>query len=904
MITEYIYRRKAKKPNASIFWVTATSEESINLQFRRIAEQLLSASALTDESTQAKQNIQTSNRNVPQGQDAVVDVASLQAETYPGLEYVQSWMLAPGHEDWLLILDSFDDIQMNVRRFLPVGAAGSVVITTRDRRVVGPISTSGISLNAMDSPDAERLLLRLQKWNSTLDWENPESHPEYDAIRLIVQELNGFPLAIDQAAAFIRENTPMKFQEYLNFLKPRSEDRELLMRFKEANPKYTESVMTTWEISLHYLERTQPKACRILQLLGFFNHSWIAESLLTTVTKATIWRFASKYVKRRLPIKLQDELAYLKDDVGFRTAIGALTSLSLVQRDLGGHLGPALSVHPLVHEWSRVRLNSSPAQQASYAITAMLILYQSFPLELITRVYNEPLDDLKGLYSRVDQVMLQLRSVLLNLRDYLAYGGSAPVECFILCGTLLLASYEKHSIYLRPMDTSIVNDIHLTMRIIATRIEPRWRPIHSIISTAFANLPLSSHVNAKSRVCDALESIRLVDALEDSDAPLVMLLVTVINDVSDSPDKVQQSLFALVSAGQEETDVQRSSNAQHANKAISKQPYVKQRELDVRLFTELRRVLASAPHISAFVQLVTLYVDVCLVSLMTPEEYHACSGLSLVESLSGVTLSHLYFNVKAAYICLGAKLLLEDTEYRDFDGIRRMFSLAMRECLVTLKEHQKERKKDQAKLTVARWSRSSYTSSSFGRVGSPIETSKFPRLLLSAFSSFDYIWLTTIRVAEAISDPKSIWKISGKGGSYHGALNRTQRQYALRLINRARMVFNYVKARIFEQQILDLETTYLPILYNRQGLIQIFTNLEDWPTVSGLVQETLQCGEIVEMYIRKIDKPWEPEEGKSEICNHIKLGVPHSVAREVNKQSSNSYAAWIPFFRRSQKQGM
>lgn len=814
-------------------------------------------------------------------------------------------MLAPGHEDWLLILDSFDDIQINVRRFLPVGASGSVVITTRDRRVIGSIATSGIPLDAMDSPDAERLFLRLQKWNSSLDWGNPESHPEYDAVRLIVQELNGFPLAIDQAAAFIRENTPMMFQEYLKFLKPRSEDRELLMRFKEANPKYPESVMTTWEISLRYLERTQTRASKILQLLGFFNHSWIAESLLTTVTKETVWRFASKYEKRRLPIKLQDELAYLKDDVGFRTAIGVLTSLSLVKRDLDGYLGPVLSVQPLVHEWSRVRLNSSPAQQASYSIAATLILYQSFPLELVTRVYNERLDDLKGLYSRVDQVMLQLRSVLLNLRDYQAYGDSTPVECFILCGTLLLASNEKHSIYHRPMDTSTVYDIHQTMGMIASQIEPRWKPIHSIISTALANLRLSSsRITTKSRVCDALESVTLVDPLEDSAAPLVMLLVTVINDVSDSPDMAQQSAYALVSAGQEEMDDERSSNVQQASKAISKPPYVKQRELDVRLFSELRRVLASAPYISAFVELVSLYVDVCLVNLMTPDEYHACSGLSLVESLTGVTLSHLDFELKAAYICLGAKLLLEDTKYRDFDGIRRIFSLATRECLVTLKELQKGRKKDEAELTVARWSRSSYISSSFGRVGSTIGTSRFPRCLLSAFNSFDYIWSTTSRVAEAISEPNSIWKISGQSGSYHGALNRTQRQYALRLINRARTVFNYVKALISEHQILDLETTYLPILYDRQGLIQIFINLEDWATVSGLVQDTLECKEIVNMYIRTIHKPWEPEEGRTEICNHIELGMPHSVAREVNKPSSKSYAAWLPFFRRSQKLGM
>lgn len=245
MIIEYIYRRKTRKPNASTFWVTATSEDSIDLQFRQIAEQLFKASASADEPGHTGPNAQISNGSVPQGQAGAVDVGNLQTATYLRLDYVKRWMLVPGHEDWLLVLDNLDDIRIDIRRFLPIRAAGSVVITTRDRRVIGTIATSGVLLDAMDSLDAERLFLRLHRLSSGLDLDSPESHPEYDAIRLIVQEMNGFPLAIDQAAAFIRENTPMRFQEYLDFLKPRSEDRELLMRFKEANPKYPDSVMTT-----------------------------------------------------------------------------------------------------------------------------------------------------------------------------------------------------------------------------------------------------------------------------------------------------------------------------------------------------------------------------------------------------------------------------------------------------------------------------------------------------------------------------------------------------------------------------------------------------------------------------------------------------------------------------------
>ena len=60
----------------------------------------------------------------------------------------------------------------------------------------------------------------------------------------------------------------------------------------------------------------------------------------------------------------------LRDDVGFRVAIGALTSLALIHKDVSG---PTLHVHPLVHEWIRGRLNSSPRQQAKFTIAATLI---------------------------------------------------------------------------------------------------------------------------------------------------------------------------------------------------------------------------------------------------------------------------------------------------------------------------------------------------------------------------------------------------------------------------------------------------------------------------------------------------------------------------------------------------
>lgn len=348
-------------------------------------------------------------------------------------------------------------------------------------------------------------------------------------------------------------------------------------------------------------------------------------------------------------------------------------------------------------------------------------------------------------------------------------------------------------------------------------------------------------------------------------------------------------------------NIQDSSNDQQHGKTKIYSANVKQRELDVQLFSELRRILASGSHISAFVRLVALYVDIRLVSLMTHDEYNACSGLSVVERLSSVTLSHLHFNEKAAYINLGARLLLEGNQYRDIDGIKRIFSLAMKECLTTSKEIQRESRTKQAQLALARWSHSSYISSSYGRASSAAQPSEDARYLILAFH---YIWSNTGPVAEAISDPESLWKIRGPSGSNHGKLNPTQRRYALRLVHKARTVLEHVSAQLPILQKDVIRLTYLNDLDDRQGLIKILANLEDWPAASGLIQDTLQSEAIVKHYIPMKHKPWEPEESKSITAKRIEPAKPGCNDTAVNQQSIKSNASWLPFLKRGQKKGM
>ena len=87
----------------------------------------------------------------------------------------------------------------------------------------------------MDAVDARRMFLDIQNSSTGVLRNNATAHPEAETLEDILEELQYFPVAIDQAASFIRENSPITLREYLEYIKPRSVNRERLMRLKKAN---------------------------------------------------------------------------------------------------------------------------------------------------------------------------------------------------------------------------------------------------------------------------------------------------------------------------------------------------------------------------------------------------------------------------------------------------------------------------------------------------------------------------------------------------------------------------------------------------------------------------------------------------------------------------------------------
>jgi hypothetical protein len=116
------------------------------------------------------------------------------------VDAVKRWL--GSQEGWLLILDNANDLGI-AREFIPQGKNGHVILTTR-ARAVGAVARV-VKIKTMDTEEGALFLLRRAKYvaeNAALDFA---SEADQAAAIEIAKQLDGLPLALDQAAAYIEE---------------------------------------------------------------------------------------------------------------------------------------------------------------------------------------------------------------------------------------------------------------------------------------------------------------------------------------------------------------------------------------------------------------------------------------------------------------------------------------------------------------------------------------------------------------------------------------------------------------------------------------------------------------------------------------------------------------------------
>ena len=303
VVLEYAYRHQSDY--AYIFWISGVDRAELLSGFSRVARILRCGMSLTRREGIAKRVLQ--------------------------------WLEV--NESWLLIVDNVDDVDV-IAGYLPQSdGSGHTIITTRNTNTAG-IPAPGLEVQEMDRDSG--VLFLLQRLGAI----DPSTEIRGEVYQ-IVDAMGGLPLAIEQAAGYIK--IPENIFTYLSiFNKSR---RQLLGRPLVGNHIYTRTVLTTWEMSFARLQETRPDAVTLLQYLAFMN----ADEILVDYLRAGV-------------IALPSALGTLiRDPFEWGEAINALQESSLIRvssRDT------KLSIHRLLQ--AVVQDGLEPATRK--AITSVLLL--------------------------------------------------------------------------------------------------------------------------------------------------------------------------------------------------------------------------------------------------------------------------------------------------------------------------------------------------------------------------------------------------------------------------------------------------------------------------------------------------------------------------------------------------
>ena len=291
LVLELVYQTREKHKNCSVIWIPATNMESLEQAYLELARQLC----------------------VPGWQEDKSNVKRL----------VQNHLSEESSGQWLLVFDNADDIDMwipqarskqeseNLIDYLPRSEQGSIVFTTRDRRIAVKLAQNNVlEVSEMGEEVATDLLQKC-----LVDTDLLNNKP---ATKALLNELTCLPLAIVQAAAYINENG-IAIADYVSLLEEQEEEViDLLSEEFEDNGRYRNvknPVATTWLISFEQIRHRDPLAAEYLSFMACIDSRDIPQSLLPVgqsrkkETEAIGTLDAYSFIKKR-PDKRPDNLAF------------------------------------------------------------------------------------------------------------------------------------------------------------------------------------------------------------------------------------------------------------------------------------------------------------------------------------------------------------------------------------------------------------------------------------------------------------------------------------------------------------------------------------------------------------------------------------------------------------------
>jgi tetratricopeptide (TPR) repeat protein len=271
---EHCYRTAEQSPETWVFWAHASNTARLEQSFREIADQ-----------------VKVRGRTDPRA-----DVFKL----------VHDWLRDAKNGPWLLVLDNADDaavlsptddssklssgggngLQQHLSRYLPSSSYGSVLVTSRTKRAAMQVVEDSdiIQIEPMHDTAARALLRKKLR----------DVEEEDNSVAELATSLDNMPLALVQAAAYIRERAPRcSVQQYLEEYR-QSDSRKTSLLNREAghlrrDRAASNAVLVTWQLSFDHIRNIRQSAADLLSLMSFFDRQGIQEALLrrpsSTVTE-------------------------------------------------------------------------------------------------------------------------------------------------------------------------------------------------------------------------------------------------------------------------------------------------------------------------------------------------------------------------------------------------------------------------------------------------------------------------------------------------------------------------------------------------------------------------------------------------------------------------------------------
>ena len=252
------------------------------------------------------------------------------------VQAVRDWL--EQHDKWLLIFDNADDLLL-VDEFLPSGSNGHILFTTRAHVMSG--RAQRVEVEEMDVEEGTLFLVR----RGTMLGQDVPLSSVSEAVRTaaaaIVDAVDGLPLALDQAGAYIEE-TGCGLSRYLELYQ--TQRKKLNERRSKRPTDHPEPVATTWSLSFQKVEEVNPAAAELLRFCAFLHPDAIPEEFITEDAP-----FLSPLLQ-----------SIANDPMQFDEAIGELLNYSLVRRHPETK---TLSMHRLVQAVLKDEMNWDTQEQ-------------------------------------------------------------------------------------------------------------------------------------------------------------------------------------------------------------------------------------------------------------------------------------------------------------------------------------------------------------------------------------------------------------------------------------------------------------------------------------------------------------------------------------------------------------